>query len=57
MRSRLDRKVWQQVDLLIRQEWSPEQIVGRLGMEYEVQISREWIYQHIYIDKRSGGHL
>ena len=56
-RCRFDRTVWQQVDLLIRQEWSPEQIVGRLEMEHEVQISHEWIYQHIYADKRSGGDL
>lgn len=56
-RSRLDREVWQQVEALVRQEWSPEQIVGRLEMEQGVSISHEWIYQYIYADKRSGGDL
>ena len=56
-RSRLGREVWQQVEALVRQEWSPEQIVGRLEMEQGVSISHEWIYQYIYADKRSGGDL
>jgi len=56
-RSRLGREVWQQVEALIQQQWSPEQIVGRLAMEQGVRISHEWIYQHIYSDKRSGGDL
>lgn len=29
--SRLGRDIWQQVEALVRQERSPEQIVGRLG--------------------------
>ena len=54
---RLGQQVWQQVEALIREEWSPEQIVGRLEMEQGVSISHEWIYQYIYADKRSGGDL
>jgi len=56
-RSRLGREVWQQVEALVQQQWSPEQIVGRLAMEQGVRISHEWIYQYIYSDKRSGGDL
>jgi len=56
-RSRLGREIWQQVEALVRQEWSPEQIVGRLEMEQDVRISHEWIYQYIYADKHSGGDL
>jgi IS30 family transposase len=54
---RLSEKIWQQVEVLIRDEWSPEQIVGRLAMEQGVSISHEWIYQYVYADKRSGGNL
>lgn len=57
VRSRLSRDIWQQVEALVRQEWSPEQIVGRLEMEQDIHISHEWIYQYIYADKRSGGDL
>lgn len=54
---RLTDEVWQHVEVLLREEWSPEQIVGRLWMEQKVRISHEWIYQYIYTDKRSGGDL
>ena len=49
--------VWQLVKALIRNTWSPEQVVGRVEMEQGVAISHEWIYQYIYADKRSGGDL
>ena len=42
---------------MIRQRWSPEQIAGRLDQEQGINISHEWIYQHIYTDKQSGGDL
>jgi IS30 family transposase len=54
---RIGNQVWQQVEALIREEWSPEQIVGRLEDEQGVSISHEWIYQYVYADKRSGGDL
>ncbi len=54
---RIDDSVWQQVEALIREEWSPEQIVGRIAMEQGGSISHEWIYQYIYADQRSGGNL
>jgi IS30 family transposase len=40
----------------LREEWSPEQISGRLKLE-GITISHEAIYQHIWKDKRSGGSL
>ena len=55
--SRISGQVWEQVEELIREEWSPEQIVGRIAMEQGVSISHEWIYQYVYADKRSGGEL
>ena len=54
---RIDSHQWNQVDTLIGQEWSPVQISGRLRMEQGISVSHEWIYQHIYKDKRSGGNL
>ena len=55
--SRIGDQAWQQVETLIRQEWSPEQVTGRLEMEQGIRISHEWIYQYVYADKRSGGDL
>ena len=55
--TRLGEEIWQRVEELIRDEWSPEQVVGRLEMEQGVSISHEWIYQYIYADKHSGGDL
>ena len=54
---RIGSQVWQQVETLIREEWSPEQVVGRVAIEQGVSISHEWIYQYIYADQRSGGYL
>ena len=54
---RIGNQVWEQVEVLIREEWSPEQVVGRIAMEQGVSISHEWIYQYIYADKHSGGDL
>ena len=55
--SRIGSQVWQQAEALIREQWSPEQIVGRIALEQGVSISHEWIYQYIYADQRSGGDL
>ncbi len=57
VRSRITSHIWQCVETLIRQEWSPEQIVCRLEMEQGIRISHEWIYQYVYADKFSGGNL
>ena len=42
---------------LLKEEWSPEQIAGRLEKEGIANISHEAIYQHIWKDKRTGGRL
>ena len=54
---RFSQHDWHVVDLLLQQDWSPEQISRRLLSEQHFSISHEWIYQHIYKDKRSGGTL
>jgi IS30 family transposase len=56
-RPRISDEVWQWVDLLMAEEWSPEQISGWLLSEALGSISPEWIYQYVYTDKRNGGDL
>jgi IS30 family transposase len=48
---------WKMVDNLLKQDWSPEQISGRLRKEQGIRISHEWIYQHILVDRRADGDL
>jgi IS30 family transposase len=54
---RLTAEDWKLVDSLLKQDWSPEQISGRLRKEQDLRISHEWIYQHILADKQAGGDL
>ena len=48
---------WTLIETLLRKDWSPEQVSGWLKGNYGLQISHEWIYQHILIDKQAGGDL
>jgi IS30 family transposase len=41
----------------VRQEWSPEQIAGRLETTCGLELSPERIYQHIRADRQAGGRL
>ncbi len=54
---RISESVWQHVEALLREQWSPEQVAGRIAMEQGISISHEWIYKYIYADRRSGGDL
>lgn len=56
-RSRIAWQTWQQVERLLCQEWSPEQIAGRLKLEQQPTVSHECIYLYVYADKRRGGTL
>ena len=49
--------VKQRVEFYLKQDWSPEQISGRLALEEDIDISHETIYQHIWADKKAGGDL
>jgi len=55
--SRIAPQTWQQVERLLGQQWSPQQIAGRLKLEKQPTVSHEWIYLYIYADKRRGGTL
>lgn len=54
---RLQSSDWGAIETLVKSEWSPEQISARLFQERGLRVSHEWIYQHIYQDKFSGGDL
>lgn len=54
---RIPAEVWTEVERLLREDWSPEQISHRLRLEQGLRISHEWIYQHIFVDKGRGGEL
>lgn len=45
------------VEKLTKEQWSPEQISGRIGKDIGGSVSYEWIYQHIYADRKNGGNL
>ena len=49
--------VWTNVERLLRQDWSPEQISLWLKAEKQMSISHEWIYQYVLQDKHDGGDL
>ena len=60
-RSRRNQRVsvedWAVVVALLNQEWSPEQISGRLRKRGRLRISHETIYRFVWADRRLGGCL
>jgi len=55
--TRFTQAIKQRVEFYIEQDWSPEQISGRLALEEDIHISHETIYQYIWADKQAGGDL
>jgi len=53
-RPRIQSATWASVESLLLQQWSPEQISGRLKLEQHESVSHDRIYQHIYADKRAA---
>lgn len=56
-KTRITDTVWTNVERLLRQDWSPEQISLWLKAEKQMSISHEWIYQYVLQDKHYGGDL
>ena len=56
-RTRITPEQWRHIEALIEQQWSPEQIHGRLRLEQQPPVSPEWIYRHLRADKAAGGDL
>jgi IS30 family transposase len=54
---RIAEQTWLLVESLLRQQWSPQQIAGRLQLEGLPTVSHERIYLYIYADKQRGGQL
>ena len=48
---------WDLVEGLLRQNYSPEQVAGRLRREGLLNISHETIYLHVWRDKKRQGNL
>jgi IS30 family transposase len=55
--SRFGLLQWMEVEALLRQDFSPEQVSGWLRRQGEFTISHETIYRHIWTDKLTGGTL
>jgi IS30 family transposase len=45
------------IDGYLKQDWSPEQIAGRLGKEGIIKLHHETLYRYILADKKAGGTL
>ena len=54
---RITDRDWELVEKLLKIDWSPEQIAGRLKRIGRLRISHETIYLHVWTDKRRGGTL
>ena len=48
---------WAQVQELLREDWSPDQVAGWLRRFGLLRISHETIYRYIWAEKRTGGTL
>jgi transposase, IS30 family len=56
-RVRILQETWDTIEAKLRLDWSPEQISGWLRKNRAIQVSHEWIYQHVLADKWMGGTL
>jgi IS30 family transposase len=54
---RISFESWRDIESLIREDWSPEQISMWLSKKGKTKVSHEWIYQHILKVKSEGGDL
>lgn len=54
---KIDDWVRHDIETLIRQELSPQQVVGYLERDQKLSLHHETIYQLIYADKAAGGDL
>ncbi len=54
--SRISAEVWALAEKQLREDWSPEQVSGKLRAS-GIFLSHERIYQYVYADKRTGGSL
>ena len=56
-KARITQEDWIQIESKLRKEYSPEQVSDWIREHHDLKVSHEWIYQHIWQDKKSGGTL
>jgi IS30 family transposase len=54
---KLTEAIKQLIHGYLKQDWSPEQVAGRLEKEGIIKLHHETIYQYILVDKAAGGTL
>ncbi len=55
--AKLTDDIKQRIECDIQEDWSPEQITGRLEQEGVIKLHHETVYQFILKDKKAGGIL
>jgi len=56
-RKRITANDWSIIERYLRKDFSPEQTAHWVLKHFGISVSPEWIYQHIWEDKRNGGQL
>jgi len=56
-RSSLSKQIEKYIRSKLKQDWSPEQISGRMKLDIGVYVVHETIYRYIYANKSKGGRL
>ena len=54
---KMSAALWRGIEERLAQQWSPEQIAGRLRLDGIVSVSPSWIYRHVWSDRAAGGYL
>ena len=55
--SKMTESAIAQIEVRLKEKWSPEQIAGYFKMNELMSISHESIYRHVWADKKEGGTL
>ncbi len=56
-RNSITRRVEKYIRGKLKQDWSPEQIAGRMKIDIGITLVHETIYRYIYANKSNGGRL
>jgi len=56
-RDSLTKPIEKYIRAKLKQDWSPEQISGRMKLDTGVSVVHETIYRYIYTNKKNGGKL
>ena len=53
----LTKPIEKYIRVKLKQDWSPEQIAGRMKVDTGISVVHETIYRYIYTNKKNGGKL